>query len=96
LSNICREFRRRFTQLILFAGIPNETSFTLALRPDPTHVVLEPLGCFTRLAALVPRPQIGRFIIRASIWWITPRTFVAGALDIASANDPNNCCRFGK
>ncbi len=65
-------------------------------RDGSTHVVLEPLDFIARLAALVPRPQIDRFVIRASIWWTTPRTFVAGTLDIASTSEPSICCLFGK
>jgi hypothetical protein len=65
-------------------------------RDGSTHVVLEPLDFIARLAALVPRPQIDRFVIRASIWWTTPRTFVAGTLDIAGTSEPSICCRFGK
>jgi hypothetical protein len=65
-------------------------------RDGSTHVVLEPLDFIARLASLVPRPQIDRFVIRASIWWTTPRTFVAGTLDIASTSEPSICYRFGK
>ena len=65
-------------------------------RDGSTHVVLEPLDFIARLAALVPRPQIDRFVIRASIWWTTPRMFVAGTLDIASTSEPSICCHFGK
>jgi hypothetical protein len=65
-------------------------------RDGSTHVVLEPLDFIARLANLVPRPQIDRFVIRALIWWTTPRTFVAGTLDIASTSEPSICYRFGK
>ena len=65
-------------------------------RDGSTHVVLEPLDFIALLAALVPRPQIDRFVIRASIWWTTPRTFVAGTLDIASTSEPSICYRSGK
>ena len=55
-------------------------------RDGSTHVVLDPLDYIARLAALVPRPQIDQFVIRASIWRTTPRTFVTGTLDIASTS----------
>jgi hypothetical protein len=65
-------------------------------RDGSTHVVLEPLDFMARPAALVPRPQINRFIIGASILSTTPRTFIAGTLDSASASEQSICCRSGK